>query len=247
VRDFYRSFYAPANATLVIAGDFDPKEAKALVDKYFGSLSRRDRPSPHKVSTPSITEERRVTIREPVALAQINMAWLSPPAYKEGDATADILAYVLGVGKSSRLYKRLVYDLQIAQRVSVYQESSALASVFRVKALVQPGVDIARVEEEIEKELQAIKDKPPTDKEVKRARNTLTTQMVSGLQRLGGFGGKADLLNRYNQYVGTPDYLSQDLARYEAVTPLQVQELATQMLGNQARAVVITIPEKPKS
>jgi zinc protease len=171
------------------------------------------------------------------------MSWLSPASYKPGDADADILATILGGGKSSRMYRRLVYDQQLAQHVSVNQESLALVSMFTITVTGKQGGDLAKLEAETQKVLEEIQKVPPSAAEVARARNLLTTRMVAQLQTLGGFGGKADMLNRYNQYVGDPGYFAQDLQRYDTVTAESLQTLAKNLLDPTHRAVVITVPK----
>ena len=242
VRDFYRRYYAPANATLVVAGDYDEQEVKPLVDKYFGTLGRRSAPTAAEITTPVLTAERRVTVSEPVSLARVSWAWVSPAAYTQEDAECDILAFVLGHGVSSRLYQKLVHELGLAQDVSVYQESLALGSMFVLTATARPGVDLQTLEEQAQKVVDELKQNPPLPREVERARNQLMTEQLVGLQRIGGFGGRADLLNRYNQYVGKTDYLAADLQRYQRVTPADVSQRASALLRREARAVVLTVP-----
>jgi zinc protease len=240
VKAFYDRYYAPANATLAIVGDIDVAETKRLVDKYFGTLPRRPAPPPMPVKTPPVTRERRAVVKEPVQLPRVAMGWLSPPAYAPGDADADVLAFILGAGKSSRMYQRLVYELELAQNIDVSQESQALASMFVVSITGRPGADVKKLEAETQKVLDGIKKDPPTAREVERAKNMLLTSIVGGLQNVGGFGGKADTLNRYNQYVGDPGHLPRDIGRYDTVTPETVQALAQKLLDNNSRVVVIT-------
>jgi zinc protease len=244
VRAFYEQYYAPDNATLVIAGDFDPSKTKELVQKYFGTLPRRQAPAENKVATPGVQGEKKQVVEEPVELARVQMGWLSAPFYQPGDAEADVLAFVLGAGKSSRLYKRLVYELQIAQDVSAAQESLALASMFTVTVTGRPGVTTQQLLTETQKVLDEVRTNPPTDREVQRARNLLLTAMVSRLQDVGGFGGRADMLNRYNHYLGDPGGLNRDLARYDGITPAAVQSLASSLLDPAKRAVIVTEPKK---
>jgi zinc protease len=241
VKEFYRRYYAPANATLAIVGDIDVAETKALVAKYFGTLARRPPPDAVKVVTPPLDAEKREVVKEPVQLPRIAMGWLSPAIFQPGDADSDVLSFILGGGRSSRLYQKLVYDLQLAQSVSASQESLGLVSIFRVVVMARPGVDPKRLEAETEKVLEAVRASPPSAREVERARNQLLTMKVGTLQMVGGFGGKADSLNTYNQYVQDPGYLPKDVARYEAVTPGSVQELARRILAPNARAVVVTV------
>ena len=237
---FYDRYYAPGNASLVIAGDFDPAQAKQLVEKYFAPLPPRKKPDPVVVKTPPIVEEKRVTIEEPVQLPRMRMAWLSPSFYAAGDAECDVLAYILGKGKTSRLYQRLVYDLQIAQSVSASQQSLYLTSIFTVDVTARPGVSLETQEKEVQKVIDEIKANRPSEREVTRAKNLLVTGMVSSLQKIGR---KADILNHYNLFRGTPEYLNQDLGRYRDITPDSVNVLANSLLINTQRAVVITVPK----
>ncbi|MEZ4272914.1 MAG: pitrilysin family protein [Myxococcota bacterium] len=243
VKAFFQTYYAPANATLVIAGDFDVEAAKELVSKYFGDLPRRAPPTQPHIAEPTMTAEKRVVLEDQVKLPRLQFAWHSAPYFKSGDATADVLAFILGGGKSSRLYRDLVYDQQIAQSVSASQESAALGSVFRIVVTGRPGTSIERLEKQTQAVIDAIKAKPPTEREIQRARNQLLTSNIAQLQRIGGFGGKADLLNRYNQYIGDPGFLSQDLARYTAIKPRHIHKLAQSLLDSNKRAVVITVPK----
>jgi zinc protease len=172
------------------------------------------------------------------------MAWITPAFFKEGDADADIAGSVLGQGRVSRLYKKLVYEKQIAQNVNAYQYSTMLGSVFGIEATARPGKTLQELETLIDEELEAFRSKGPTAAEVERARNVLETQMFNGLQLVGGFGGVADQLNLYNHYVGTPDYLAQDVARRRRVTPESVRQFAQRYLAPNARVVVHGVPGK---
>ncbi len=242
VRNFFAANYAPANATLVLAGDFAFTQARALIAHYFGTLPARTPPTPRPLSTAPLTEERRETVVEPVSLPRITLAWHSPAAFQPGDAEADLLAYVLGHGRASRLHKRLVYELEVAQHVGAQQQSQTLGSVFRIEVLGRPGVDVTRLERETQTVLAELQSTPPTDVELSRARNQLLTQMLTAVQHLGDFDGRAEMLNRYNQYLAEPDWLSQDLARYQAVTPDALTDFARTTLTPR-RVVVITEPQ----
>ena len=243
VRTFYDAYYAPSNATLVVAGDFDVKKTKTWIDTYFATLSKRDKPAVPQVTTPNISAEKRVSVPEAVSAAQVNISWLTPAAYQTGDADCDILAMILGIGKSSRLYKNLVYTKELAQQVSVHQESLALRSTFTITATARPGVSAEKLERAIEAELVLLQKNPPTALEITRARNMLLTTMLESLENIGGFGGKADMLNRYNQYVGNPGYLNDDLARYQKVTQETLKQTAQTYLRKDARVVVTTVPQ----
>src|SRR5687767_740856 len=246
VQKFFRQYYAPNNASLAIVGDIDIAQTKALVEKYFGTLQKGAAVPPVQATTPEITAERRKVVPSRVELPRVYMAWITPPYFKPGDADADIVATLLGGGRSSRLYKRLVYEKQIAQDVSAQQYSLVLGSIFQIQVTARPGHTVEEIEKALDEELATLRSRPPDASEVERARNTIETNIVGGLESLGGFGGVADRLNAYNHYVKTPDYLQQDIARYRAVTPVSVQEFAKTYLASNARAVVHAVPGQPE-
>src|SRR5207253_8708430 len=140
VRNFFKLYYAPNNASLAIVGDFDPEKARELVNKYFGPLKRGEDVPKIKAHTPAITSERHAVIHDNVQLPRVYMGWLTSPIFKPGDAEADLAATILGGGKSSRLYKKLVYEKQIALDVAANQQSLMLGSEFQVQATARPGV-----------------------------------------------------------------------------------------------------------
>ncbi len=244
VREFFRQYYAPNNATIAIAGDIDKAATRQLIEKYFGSLKRGPAVPPVKVETPVITPERRLVVEDRVELPRIYMAWITPPFFKEGDADADIAGSILGQGRVSRLYKKLEYEKQIAQNVNAYQNSTMMGSIFGIEATARPGRTLKEIEEAINEEIELLRSKGPTAAEVDRARNVLETQIFNGLQLVGGFGGVADQLNLYNHYVGKPDYLTEDIMRRRRVTPESVRQFAQRYLAPNARVVVHGIPGK---
>ncbi|MCC7141741.1 MAG: insulinase family protein [Candidatus Eisenbacteria bacterium] len=242
VRDFFRRYYCPNNASLAIVGDIDLAETKALIDRYFGSIPRGAEVPPIKATTPPITSERRISMTDKVELPRLTMAWITPPIYQPGDAEAKVTARILGQGKASRLYKALVYDQQIAQDVSIDPQSKLLGTVFQLSATAKPGHTNAELEAAIDAEIARLATEGPTEEELASARNGIWSDMISSLERSGGFAGVADRLNQYNHYHGTPDYLNRDLARYAAVTRKGVQEFAAAQLGRNKRALVACDP-----
>jgi zinc protease len=245
VRNFFKLYYAPNNASLAIVGDFDPTKAKELVEKYFGPL-KRGAPVPKVAAvTPPITAEVRAVIHDQVELPRVYEAWLTSPIFKPGDAAADLASNILGGGKSSRLYKKLVYEKQIALDVSVSQNSLVLGSIFEVAVTARPGHKAEEIEKAVDEELAAFRKDGPTSAELERAQNGVETRTIQGLQRLGGFGGIADRLNEYNHYLGTPDYLAQDLARYQNASVASIRAFAQEQLKPSSRVVVYGIPGKP--
>ena len=244
IRDFFKRYYSPNNASLVIAGDIDKTKVRALVAKYFGSFKRGPAVAKPDVVTPPITSERRQVVADRVELPRVFMGWLTPPAFKPGDAELAIAGQILAGGKSSRLYKTLVYDKQIAQEVNASQGSNALTSMFVIDVTARPGHNAQEIEAAVDAELQALRTSGPTEKEVERARNTIETAMLTGIEKLGG-AGLANTLNQYNQYTGDPGYLGKDLERYRRVSAADVQRVVAQQLRNNARAVVTAVPGTP--
>ncbi len=242
VRDFYSRYYAPANATLTLVGDFDAARARQLIHTYFASLPARERPKDPKVTTASITQERRATLTEPVNLPQISMAWLTPPVFEAGDADLDVLANILAGGKSSRLYRRLVHERPLAQQVWAQQDSTALVSIFHAGVTARPDSDLAQLEREVLAAIGELAATPPSQDEVDRVRNGLLTQLISGMQDVGGFSGRAEILNRYQQLAGDPGFLARDIERYRKVSPQSVQAAAKSALPARGRVIVTTLP-----
>jgi zinc protease len=242
VRDFFKQYYVPNNASIAIVGDIDKARTRELVEKYFGPLAAGAAVPKINAQTPPITAEKRLTVNDKIELPRVYLAWLTAPIYKPGDADADLLANILGGGKSSRLYKRLVYDRKIAQDVSASQNSLILGSVFSIEATAKPGVKPEELEKAIDEELALISKEGPTQSEIKRARNTIESQIIRGLENLGGFGGVADRLNQYNHYLGDPNYLAADLDRYAKATPASVQKMAQGSLTKNSRVVLYAVP-----
>lgn len=244
VRGFFETWYAPSNATLTLAGDFEIDQAKALIQKYFGTLPKRPKPTRPEVKPVAIAKEIVLNETETMGnLSKVYMTWLTPPLFAEGDATADVLASVLTSGKASRLEKKLVRELQIAQSVSAYQQSAQAQSAFRIEATARPGVDPAQLQKAIDEVLDEIRKEGVSAAEVNRAVSRYETMFWATLQRLGGFGGRADMLQTYNHYFGDPGWLAQDIARYRAVTPDAVKALVATTLTRDKRVVLIAVPK----
>jgi len=247
VNRFFRQYYAPNNASIAIVGDFEVVEAKKLVEKYFGSLRRGPAVPPISADTPRMTAERRAVVPARVELPRIYMTWVTAPIFKPGDAEAEMTAGILGAGRSSRLYKKLVYEQQIAQNVSAFQNSLVLGSMFQIEATARPGHTAEELERAIDEELAALRAQAPSLREIEQARNTIETAIIGGLERLGGFGGVADRLNMYNHYLRTPDYLEKDIQRYRSVTPASLLAFAREQLTPNGRVVVHAVPGRPEA
>src|SRR5215470_8136357 len=242
-REFFKRYYAPNNASLAIVGDFDPAAAKKLIEKYFGPLKRGSPVPPINVQTPKITMERRKLVPDRVELPRVYMAWVTPSVFKPGDAEAIIAGDILGGGRASRLYQKLVYEKQIAQNVQAYQQSLLLGSQFQIDATARPGHTAEELEKAINDELELLRTKPVEQREIEQARNTIETQTIGRLENLNGV---ANMLNEYNHYLKTPDYLQKDIERIRAVTPASLMAFARDQLQPNARAVVYAVKGTPE-
>ncbi|HEY3169838.1 MAG TPA: pitrilysin family protein [Thermoanaerobaculia bacterium] len=247
VVQFFKSYYGPNNTTLVVAGDIDPAEARRLVEKWFSDVPRGAAVPPLSAPTAVLTSEKRLTLEDQVQLPRLYFAWLAPAFFHPGDEAMDVLARILASGKNSRLYKRLVYELQIAQDVSASQNSGALGSTFLVTATAREGHGLAELEKVIAEELAKIKAEPPAARELERAVNQIESAFYGALERVGGFGGKADRLNLYEFYAGRPDYFTEDLARYTSLDVRDLQSAARAYLRDDARVVLSVVPAGKES
>ncbi|MBB5316830.1 M16 family metallopeptidase [Tunturibacter empetritectus] len=244
IRDFHQHFYTPNNASIAIAGDFDPAKLKALLTKYFGPIPQGPAVEPVTVKTPPITTQKRATVTDSVQLPRLSVAWLTPPVFTPGDAETDLLVHILGGGKASRLYRKLVYEQQVAQTVTCNLNALKLGSIADCDITAKPGVSLDTLEAALWKEVASLQSDGPTQAELDRARTVDVTAKITGLQRLGGFGGVADTLDRYNQFLDDPGYLPKDIARYQAATVASVKQAATQYLGKDQSVVVNCVPGK---
>src|SRR5438552_5800878 len=202
VRGFFRSYYTPNNATLAIAGDITPRDARQLVERYFGDIARG--PAVTRMPPPRVQVAGAVgaVLEDRVQLPRVYDAWHTVKAFSVDDATLDVLANVLAGGRSSRLYRRLVYELQIATDVVAFQDGGRIDGKFEVDATGRPGHDLGELQQLLDEELQKLTDQGPTPREVERAQNTFEAQFLSRMERVGGFGGKADQFNYYDYFVG---------------------------------------------
>lgn len=241
VREFFRTYYHPANASLVLAGDVDPERAFDLAERYFGDLTPGPAPSPIRTQA-SLSEHRRNLLEDRVELPRLYMSWHSPKAFADGDAELDLAGDVIGHGKTSRLYRELVYERRIAADVSSYQHSRELSGTFQVVATAVPGVALGDIEKVILDTLHDVGSGGPDASEFERAVVQTDAQFVYRLQTVGGFGGKSDQLNFYNVYCGDPGYFNADRARYEAATPSSTASAVRQWLVDAPRVTLSVVP-----
>jgi predicted Zn-dependent peptidase len=252
VKEFFATWYDPANASLVLAGDFDPQKARSTIDAWLGAVPTRGKPQGSSApppngagpgAPPSTTLKGvvRETVSDNVELTKVTLAWQSPPHFGPGDAELDLLASVLSQGKGSRLYKTLVYDQKIAQEVSARQESHVLASDFVVDALVRPGIDPQRVEKALFDEIAKIRAQEVSNEELERARNGYEMEFVDRLQSVPE---RASLLNLYQAETGDPGYAARDLGRYRRATAKELLAYAKSVLLPDAVVVLTIVPKK---
>ncbi len=240
VKNFFRTFYAPNNATLSIAGDFDPAKTKQLIKQYFGAIPRGPALPPRPNVAPVVLARDTFLVAEDrVQLPRAFYEWPTPKWFSPDDAPLDILASILASDKNSRLYKRLVYDMQVVQSIRASQQSGRLASKFEIDVTPKPEQSLSAIDKVINEEIARLINEPVTARELARAKNSIRS---SFLNRIASVHGKADLLNTYNYLVGTPDYVQKDAARYEGVTQADVQRVARTYLG-QHKLVLTIVPE----
>jgi zinc protease len=241
VQEFFRTYYHPANASLVLAGDIDAARGFDLAEEYFGDIPAGPKPTAVQ-ATVTLAHEHRLTLEDRVELPRIYMAWHSPAMFASDDAEMDLLADLLATGKTSRLYRTLVYDRRIAVDVSAYQSSREIGSFFLLAVTAAPGHPLSDVASVIDKELQAVVDEGPTDAELERSMAQAEAHFVYRLQTVGGFGGKSDQLNAYNVLRRDPAYFVEDLGRYRAATRQTVRAAAKTYLRFDRRVVLGVVP-----
>jgi zinc protease len=241
---FFKKYYAPSNASLVVAGDLNVAAARRLVEKWFSDVKPGPAPEPMTIPGVALTGLTKKTIADRVQLPRLYLAWLTPRHFEPGDAALDMVADILAGSKNSRLYKRLVYDLQIAQDVSAFQGSQSLSSAFQLTATPRPGHTVAELQKVIDEEIQKLQREAPTAHELERAVNQVESSFFNRMERVGGFGGKADQLNGYYTATGDPDYFNEDLARYRALSVTDISAAAAQFLPLDKRVELTVEPAK---
>jgi zinc protease len=242
VREFFSTYYHPANASLSIAGDVDTGDALALAQAYFEDLEPGPRIGPVRPPLAHLADETRLLLEDRIELPRLYMAWLTPPMFGAGDADLDLAADILANGKTSRLYRRLVYDERIATDVSAAQNSREIAGFLQVAATAAPGHGLAELERAITEEIGRLAAEGPTADEIERGRVQAEAQFMFRLQTVGGFGGKSDQLNAYNTFVGDPDFFTRDLERYQHVTRQTLQDAVARYLATPQRVVLSIVP-----
>ncbi len=248
VKNFFRKWYVPANATLLIAGDIDVPATKKLVEKWFGTFPKSARPARREVPPTLVTQTKREQMTDDFAkLRRIHYAWHSPKSFGPGDAELDILASALAREGTGRLYKILVHDKQWAQNVAAFQASQGFSSVFHLIVDLKPDADMKAVEAVLNAELDRVIHEPITERERKRVVTETEANLVRSLESLVARG---ELMQSYNHYLGDPDSFGRNLDMFRNATVEGVRDVAAKYLKKENRVEVIILPSnaaaKPK-
>jgi zinc protease len=243
VSAFFRTYYHPANASLALAGDITAERAFRLAEDYFGDLPSPPAPPQVRVPTPAVRSvETHLLLEDRVELPRLYLAWHSPPLFADDDAELDLVADVLAGGKTSRLYRALVYEQRIATEVAASQNSRELSGYFQIVATAAPGRTLRELDAAIASELATLLAEGPTDAEMERGIAQAEAHFISRLQTVGGFGGKSDQLNAYNMFLGDPGFFDRDLIRYRNARAEELTRAANQWLRPDARVALNVVP-----
>jgi zinc protease len=244
VQAFFRTYYRPRNASLALAGDVETDEALDMATRYFGELEAGDPPPPVDVAPPSTpAAERRLLLEDRVELPRLYVSWHSPALFAADDAELDLVAEVLASGKTSRLYRALVYEERMATEVAASQNSREIGGYFQIIATAAPGRTLDELQEAMTRALDTFIAGGPTPAEMERCLAQAEANFVYRLQTVGGFGGKSDQLNAYNVFVGDPGFFDRDLERYRSVTPAAMQRVAREWLRPERRVSLSVVPK----
>ena len=240
VHEWFKSYYGPANAVLVVAGDIDAATAKRKVEQYFGDI-----PSGPPISRPSTSIAKRSGVsrgaaQDRVPHSRLYEVWNVPEWSSADRDYLELAADVLASGKTSRLYERLVYREQIARDVRVFVDAREIASQFLVLATAQPGVELDKLEREVDEELAKFLAEGPTEEELRRVKSTDVAGFVRGVERIGGFGGKSDILAQSQVYGGSPDFYKTSLRRRQEASAEDVKRAARSWLSDGVYKLEIT-------
>ena len=242
VRAFFSTYYHPANVSLALAGDIDPTTGLDLVRAYFEELPKGRPVVPVQPEEATLEHEIRLRLDDRVELPRLYLAWLTCPMFAPDDADLDVATDILANGKTSRLYRRLVFDERIATDVSAAQNSREIGGFAQVTATAAPAHTLTELDRAITEEIARFAEEGPTTDEIERGLVQAEAQFTFRLQTVGGFGGKSDQLNAYNTFVGDPGYFGRDLARYQAVTRESLQRAAGRHLAHGRRVALSIVP-----
>lgn len=238
VKDFFRTFYAPNNAVLSIAGDFNPAEAKLLVEKYFGPIPKGKEFERPKVDQLTLPEEIRQTFEDKVQLPRLYMTWHTPPNYTREDAALTTLADILGSGKTSRFYKSLIYDKQIAQSVNASVPSSEIAGIFQIDVTAKPEKNLVEIQQTVDSIMADVLQNGVTAKEVEDA---LTSREVQIINSGATVFGRANTLATYYCQTGDASGINRQWELFKGITPSEILAVAKKYLSS-AKMILSIVP-----
>lgn len=230
VQEWFRTYYGPNNAVVVIAGDITPEEALSKANEYFGHIPPSPPIAKHAEWIAKRTGEQRQIMQDRVPQARIYKVWNVPNSLSTDTSLLDLFSSILADGKNSRLYNRLVYQDQIATGVSAFIQTGEIASMFIIQATANPGDDLEAVEAAIDEEMQRLLTEGPEPQELNRVQTQMRARFIRGIERIGGFGGKSDALARSEVYGGSPDAYRRTIAEQQNATVESIREAATRWL-----------------
>jgi zinc protease len=244
VKEFFRKFYTPANAVLSVAGDFATADLRKKIEYWFSDVKAGPAAPPIEVPPVEMTSVVKETVTDKVQLPRLYINWITPATFAPGDGELDVLASVLAGGKTSRLYKRLVYDMQVAQNVTASQQSAQLGSIFQITVTARPSQDAPQVALDklkaiIDEEIEKLKQEPPAEREMQRVLNGIEANFFSRMEQTNG---QATQLANYFAVTGNPDYFNEDLARYRALSAGDIQAAARRWLPAGRRLEFSVVP-----
>ena len=243
MREFFTTYYHPGNASLAIAGDIETDRALALAARYFGEIPSGPPPPPVVVPADgAVPPPPSLYLEDRVELSRVYLTWRTAALFEEGDAELDLLAEVLAGGLSSRLRRALVRDRRLATDVSAWQDSREVAGLFVISATVAPAARPSDVEAVVTDELARLTEDGPSPDELTRVLRCVERAVAGSLERVGGFGGRSDQLNRYNVFAGSPGYVAADLARYRRADRQGVRAAAARLTAERRVALSVVPP-----
>jgi zinc protease len=220
VSSFFKKYYSPSNAALVIAGNIEIDKTKVLIEKYFGEIADNGKVTELKFNPPSIEKPQQITFEDNVNLDRVYLAWLSPKAFEENDSAMDIVSDILTGSKNARLTRKLVYELEIAQDVSSMQFSGKYGGHFLIVATAKPGTSLITIKNVILEEINSLAEKGFSLQEIERSKSTIKSNFIYSLQNIDTV---ADLMNLYNFYLDEPNSFNYDLNRYISLNKTDLQ------------------------
>ncbi len=244
VKRWFKTWYGPNNTVLVLAGDIDLATAKEKVAKYFGDIPATPTMAQPKVDLAVLKQSGRTVLEDKVPQVMIQRIWNTPQAGTRDSDLLDLVSDVLGGSASSRLDARVVHQDQLADSIGTASYSQQLSGTFFIRTMVKQGVDEAKVESVIDEELQRLITEGPTEEELERAKTNYRSGFIRGIERIGGFGGKADALASCATFTGDPGCFRESLANVQSATREQVREVAAKWLGKPSHTFVVEPGER---